>query len=131
MKTSGNNLSDTSPNNSTEFPNNSEIFLGLSEDFWNSLDKSQQLEAFCAVIRRLYQGEIERNGTYRYVLYDIFGFGPEAYRKAQEAGFLALHNSIKTADYEEELLEEFCTNYLEVTPQEFRRAYRKYLEDNI
>lgn len=128
MKTSGNNLSDTSPNNSTEFPNNPEIIL---ESFWNSLDKSQQLEAFCAVIRRLYQGEIERNGTYRYVLYDVFGFGPEAYRKAQEAGFLALHNSIKTADYEEELLEEFCTNYLEVTPQEFRMAYRKYIEDNI
>ncbi len=46
-----------------------------SEDFWNSLSKEDQLKAFCAISRRIYKGEIEDRGTYRYVLYDVFGFG--------------------------------------------------------
>jgi hypothetical protein len=56
--------------------------------------KEQQLNAFCAVVRRIYKGELEDKGTYRYVLYNIFGFGPESYVPAQMAGFLGLHNSI-------------------------------------
>jgi hypothetical protein len=68
-----------------------------SESYWNSLSKEQQLDAFCAVVRRLYKGEIELNGSYRYVLYDVFGFGPDAYVSAQMSGYLDLHNSIYTA----------------------------------
>lgn len=65
-----------------------------SEQYYNSLTKEQQLDAFCAISRRIYRGEIEEQGSYRYVLYDVFGFGPEAYAQAQCAGYLALHNSI-------------------------------------
>ena len=65
-----------------------------SESYWNSLTPEQQLDAFCAVVRRKYKGEIEKCGTYRYVLYDVFEFGPEAYAPAQMAGYLDLHNSI-------------------------------------
>lgn len=65
-----------------------------SEDFWNSLSKEDQLKAFCAISRRIYKGEIEDRGTYRYVLYDVFGFGPEAYAPAQLAGYLTIHNAI-------------------------------------
>lgn len=65
-----------------------------SEDFWNSLSKEDQLKAFCAISRRIYKGEIEDRGTYRYVLYDVFGFSPDAYAAAQMAGYLEIHNSI-------------------------------------
>ena len=65
-----------------------------SEDFWNSLSKEDQLKAFCAISRRIYKGEIEERGTYRYVLYDVFGFGPDAYAAAQLAGYLTIHNAI-------------------------------------
>ena len=65
-----------------------------SEQYWNSLSKEQQLDAFCAISRRIYRGEIEEQGSYRYVLYQVFGFGPEAYAQAQCAGYLAVHNSI-------------------------------------
>ena len=65
-----------------------------SEDFWNSLSKEDQLKAFCAISRRIYKGEIEDKGTYRYVLYDVFGFGPDAYAAAQLAGYLTIHNAI-------------------------------------
>ena len=55
------------------------------EEYWNSLTKEQQLMAFCAISRRIVDGEIKQKGTYRYVLYNVFGFGPEAYMPAQVA----------------------------------------------
>ena len=65
-----------------------------SEEYWNSLSKKQQLKVFCAVSRRIYKGEIEERGSYRYVLYQVFGFGPEAYAPAQMSGYLSIHNAI-------------------------------------
>lgn len=62
------------------------------EKFWNSLSKEEQLKAFCAVVRRIYEGELVDEGSYRYVLYETFGFGPEAYAQAQCAGYLTIHN---------------------------------------
>ena len=79
-----------------------------SEQYWNSLTKEQQLQAFCAVSRRIYKGEIEDKGTYRWVLYDVFGFGPEAYAPAQLAGYLAIHNAIFSASHEHKLLSKFA-----------------------
>ena len=79
-----------------------------SETYWNSLTKEQQLQAFCAVSRRIYKGELEDQGTYRWVLYDVFGFGPEAYAPAQLAGYLSIHNAIFSADHEHRLLSKFA-----------------------
>lgn len=69
-------------------------FEAECETAWNSLDQETKLKIFCAVCTRLYKGELEDKGSYRYILYNVFGFGPEAYSAAQGAGFLALHNSI-------------------------------------
>jgi hypothetical protein len=80
-----------------------------SEAYWNGLSKEDQLRAFCAVSRRIHKGEIEHQGSYRYVLYSVFGFGPEAYAAAQMAGYLDIHNSIYPVDHEHKLLEAFCT----------------------
>ena len=52
--------------------------LELEEDhnkFWNGLSKDDQLKAFCSVMRLLYKAELEEHGSYRYTLYDVFGFG--------------------------------------------------------
>ena len=71
--------------------------LELEEDhskFWNSLSKDDQLKAFCSVMRLLHKAELEEHGSYRYTLYDVFGFGPESYAQAQLSGFLAIHNAI-------------------------------------
>lgn len=81
------------------------------EAYWNSLTKEQQLDAFCAVARRIYQAEIVDQGTYRHALYSVFGFGPEAYLPAQCAGYLSIHNSIYPDDHDRKLLEEFCKKY--------------------
>ena len=64
------------------------------EVFWKSLSQEEQLKAFCAVVRRIYQGEIIDQGSYRHVLYTTFGFGAEAYVQAQVAGYLEIHNML-------------------------------------
>ena len=64
------------------------------EAYWNSLTEDQRLMAFCSVVRRIYKGEVEARGTYRYVLYDVFDFGPQSYMLAQLAGYLTIHNLI-------------------------------------
>ena len=78
------------------------------EEYWNSLTKEQQLMAFCAISRRIVDGEIKQKGTYRYVLYNVFGFGPEAYMPAQVAGYLSIHNAIFDAEHEADLLNAFA-----------------------
>lgn len=64
------------------------------DEYWNNLEYEDQLKAFYSVVKRIYQGEIKDQGTYRYILYDVFGFGPEAYALGMDCGFMYLHNSI-------------------------------------
>lgn len=64
------------------------------EEFWNALSKAEQLKVFCCVSRRVFDAEIKDQRSYRAVLYNTFGFGPESYVQAQDAGYLAIHNSI-------------------------------------
>ena len=81
------------------------------EQFWNSLSKEDQLKVFCAVSRRIFEGELKDKGSYRHILYQVFGFGAEAYIQALEAGYLAIHNSIVDETYDRKLLEAFCKKY--------------------
>ena len=84
------------------------------EAYWNSLSKEDQLKAFCAVSRRIFDGEIEQRGTYRYVLYNVFGFGPEAYVPAQCAGYLSIHNAIYTGIEVEEAIEKVARECIRI-----------------
>lgn len=65
-----------------------------ADDFWDSLSYDDRCNAFHAVISRIYAGEIKEKGSYRYVLYDIFKFGPDMYTRGMDCGYMALHNSI-------------------------------------
>jgi predicted RNA-binding protein with EMAP domain len=69
-----------------------------AEEYWNSLDQEQKMLAFFSVIKRLHKGEIEEGRSYRGVLYDIFGFGPEAYAMGMFCGFMDIHNAIPLKD---------------------------------
>jgi hypothetical protein len=64
------------------------------EEYWASLNKEQQLDLFCCIVRRLVKGEIEDGRSYRGILYDTFGWGPDSYATAQMAGYINLHNAI-------------------------------------
>ena len=65
-----------------------------ADAFWNSLSYDDKCNAFHAVVSKIFQGEIEVKGSYRYVLYNIFGFGPDMYTRGMDCGYMALHNSI-------------------------------------
>jgi hypothetical protein len=67
-----------------------------TDAWWKSLSMEEQERAFFSVVKRIYQGEIVDRGSYRYVLYEVFGFGPEAYSIGMECGYLELHNAIYT-----------------------------------
>jgi hypothetical protein len=65
-----------------------------ADNFWNSLSYEEKCNAFHAVVSRIFDGDVKQRGTYRYVLYDVFGFGPDMYARGMNCGFMALHNSI-------------------------------------
>lgn len=73
-----------------------------AEGFWQGLAYEDKLKAFYSVCKRIHKGEMEVNGTYRYVLYDIFGFGPDAYTIGMMCGYLDIHNAIVTKDEEDD-----------------------------
>jgi len=76
-----------------------------TDDWWNNLSYDDKLRAFYSVIKRVYDGEIKQQGSYRYVLYDVFGFGPDAYGMGMECGFMDIHNSIMT-DAEKQIIDK-------------------------
>lgn len=109
-----------------------EKIKGEQEEYWNSLSKEQQLDLFCCVVRRLVDGELKDKGSYRYILYDVFGFGMESYALALDAGFMSLHNSIFSTEEEEELIDkenEACARIVEecvgMTPAEIAAKIRE------
>ncbi len=81
------------------------------EAYWNSLSKDDQLKAFCAVSRRIHQAELIDKGSYRWALYDVFGFGPESYTQGMDCGYMAIHNAIVDENYDVRLLKAFCTKF--------------------
>lgn len=78
-----------------------------AEDAWNSLDYEHRLRVFYAVCKRIYKGDIVNKGSYRYVLYDVFGFDPDAYAIGMMAGYMAIHNSIVDIDEFEDLKKKY------------------------
>ena len=74
-----------------------------ADEFWDSLTLEQKHNAFYSVVKRIFEGEIRDEGSYRYVLYDVFGFGPEAYGLGMDCGYMTLHNRIMTAEDEQTL----------------------------
>lgn len=68
-----------------------------ADGFWNSLSKEDQLKCFYSICKRIHKGDMEDKGSYRYVLYDVFGFGTEAYAIGMNCGYMAIHNAIFTA----------------------------------
>jgi hypothetical protein len=73
------------------------------DQWWDGLSQEDQMRAFYSVVKRLVKGEIEDRGSYRYILYDVFGFDAESYMLGMNCGFMTLHNSIYTQQEMREL----------------------------
>lgn len=98
------------------------------DKFWSSLSKEDQLHAFCSVVKRIVAGELDQQTTYRYVLYDIFGFEPNSYTRGIDCGYMALHNSIFSTEEEFNFLKGFAKHLgHEVDDNEISNyLFRKY-----
>jgi hypothetical protein len=67
------------------------------EKWWGELDSETQQWAFYNVCRLIYKGDVVDRNSYRGVLYDTFGWGPEAYAIGMEARYMELHNLLGDA----------------------------------
>lgn len=74
-----------------------------ADAWWASLSVANRELAFYSVVKRIYANEIEKQSSYRYILYDVFGFGPDYYALGMDCGYMSLHNAIKTSEEEQVL----------------------------
>lgn len=73
------------------FDNTNEI--DRDDLWWASLSEEDQLRCFRQVCKLIYKGDIEKRGTYRYVLYDVFNWSPASYEDGLNH-YMAIHNLI-------------------------------------
>lgn len=101
-----------------------EAYEAGNDAWWQGLSDKEREDAFYAVCKRIFLGDIKYNGSYRYVLYEVFGFDPGMYGAGMDCGYMAIHNAIFDG---EELQRMKSVNRLEVI-DETGRAYVKYLD---
>lgn len=65
------------------------------DEYWNKLSYDDKLKAFHSVCKRIYEGDVVKEGSFRYVLYQVFGFQSDAYLIGMECGYMDLHNYIQ------------------------------------
>lgn len=80
-----------------------------NDAWWNALSEKEREDAFYAVVKRIYVGEVVVKGSYRYVLYEVFGFDYSMYGRGMDCGYLALHNLIMS-DEEQRIIQDHYKN---------------------
>ena len=111
---------------SQEMEKSRKIYEHDNDTWWNGLTEQEREDAFYAVIKRMYKAELVDNGSYRWALYDVFGFDPGMYGRGMDCGYMALHNAIYSG---EELAAMKSVTRFEVI-DDTGRAYVKYLKDD-
>ena len=79
-----------------------ELYTQKAKEYFESLDIDNRLLVFFHITNVIFKNYFNNNGSYRGLLYDKFGFGPEAYSLGMDSGMFALHNAISTPDELEE-----------------------------
>lgn len=97
-----------------------------NEEWWNGLTEQEREDAFYAVIKRMYKAEVQDRGTYRWALYNVFGFDPGMYGRGMDCGYMSLHNII----YDGLELETMKGVTRFEVIDDTGRAYVKYLKDD-
>ena len=97
-----------------------------NDAWWEGLTEEEREDAFFAVVKRIHKAELQDRGTYRWTLYNVFGFDPGMYMKGMDCGFMALHNAIGDGEDYQAMR---GINRFEVI-DDTGRAYTKYLKDD-
>ena len=99
----------TEYSNSDEYKESLEIqeealeqYTQKAKEYFDSLEIDNKLLLFFHITNTIFENYFKYNSSYRGLLYDKFGFGPEAYSLGMDSGMFALHNAISTPDESEE-----------------------------
>ena len=109
-----------------EFEKTRKEYEAANDTWWDSLTEKEREDAFYAVCKRIWQADGIDNGSYRWALYDVFGFDPGMYMQGMNCGYMAIHNAIFDG---EELQRMKRVNRLEVIDDTGRLTV-KYLKDD-
>ena len=101
------NLLDTITKIGQEMEAERQAYEAQNDAWWSSLSEQEREDAFYAVVKRIYEGDIKQQGSYRYVLYDVFGFDASMYVRGMDCGYMSIHNAIKTDDEEQIIYEHY------------------------
>jgi hypothetical protein len=72
----------------------SDTYSADNEQWWNNLSEEDREKAFYSVCKRIHKADIEKNGSYRYALYQVFGFDMSMYGVGMDCGYMDIHNKI-------------------------------------
>ena len=86
-------LKEISKTLSEEFKKLKTTMLEDGENVWNNLTYDERLALLCYISKILHKHAME-GGTYRYLIYERFGFDLDAYAPLHLCGLLAIHNLI-------------------------------------
>lgn len=65
--------------------------------WWEEASIETREMAFLAVTALMHKAELQEKGSYRWALYDVFGFDEGMYAAAMEAGYMDIHNALSKA----------------------------------
>lgn len=65
-----------------------------ADKWWDNADYETRQLAFYSVIDRMRQSELLDKGSYKFAIYDTFGFKGDMYGPGIECGYMDLHNQI-------------------------------------
>ena len=82
-----------------------ELYTQKAKEYFDSLEMDNQLLLFFHITNTIHKTYFKDNSSYRGLLYDKFGFGPESYSLGMDSGMFDIHNSISTPDESEERFE--------------------------
>jgi len=103
-----------------------EKYEAENDAWWEGLTEQEREDAFFAVVKRIHKADLQDGGSYRYALYNIFGFDPGMYVKGMDCGYMAIHNAIGDGEDYQAMR---GVNRFEVI-DDTGRAYTKYLKDD-
>jgi hypothetical protein len=101
-------------------------YEAANDVWWNGLTEQEREDAFYAVVKRIHKAELQDRGTYRWALYDVFGFDGGMYARGMDCGYMALHNAVGDGEDYQAMR---GVNRLEVI-DDTGRALVKYLKDD-
>ena len=105
-----------------------EQYEKMAKEYFDSLETDNQLLLFFHITNVIFKNYFTDKGSYRGLLYDKFGFGPESYSLGMDSGMFTLHNAISTPDELEERFEALMKFLkLELSKEDMNSARNFYL----